>query len=158
MDEKKLEKLLRRYEAATKRLVEADRELVRERNDQYVTWEWVCWYLNVSRETAEKLLADQPISVFTKGVERFLRSTIVGFAEHNTVKVYERALVYLTKAPKQKADKTRSKSIASDEEIRAMAERGVMNFLANTNKRIERREAWEEKQKLKGKKLNDKKK
>ena len=47
MEDKKLAQLISRYEAATTRLIEADRELASFRDDQYVTWELVSWYISI---------------------------------------------------------------------------------------------------------------
>lgn len=82
-----LKELIERYEKATQRLIEAERELAALKEDKYVTWEWICDYFGVTRPTAMLMLAEEKLFVHGQQIKRFKKSQIIRFAERNSIKV-----------------------------------------------------------------------
>lgn len=148
MEDKQLEKFIRRYEAATKRLIEADRELVRLQDDQCVTWEWVCWYLNVDQAKAVRMLTKEAIYVFDGALMRFMKADIIRFAERHKTKVNELSQDFLlSKPPKEKAvlpgevSAPTPTTFAKFDDKQAIGDRYMRNFFARRDKAIERERA-----------------
>ncbi len=84
---KEVETLISRYEQATSRLIAAERELALFKEDQYVSWDWVCWYLDVERKAARMMLQEEKLLVYGRKIKKFRRSDVVRFAERHRIKV-----------------------------------------------------------------------
>ncbi|UFH55502.1 hypothetical protein [Spirosoma sp. KNUC1025] len=85
----KVKEMIDRYEKATQRLIDAERELAALKDDKYVTWEWVCEYFGISRSTAALMLAEEKAFVYGRQIKRFKKSVIIRFAEKNSIQVKE---------------------------------------------------------------------
>lgn len=81
---KQLQNIIDKYVAATNRLIEAEKELAVLKDDQYVNWNWIYQYFDVTRPTA--MLAEEEIFVYGRQVKRFRKSVILKFAERNSIK------------------------------------------------------------------------
>lgn len=148
MEDKGLEKFIRRYEAATKQLIAAERELARLRDDQHVTLEWVCWYLNVDQPRAVRMLAEEAVYVFDETLIRFLKADIIQFAKRHRMQVKELNRDFmLRKPPKDKevlpgqVSTPIPTTFAKFDDTQAIGDRYMKNFLARRDKAIERERA-----------------
>lgn len=143
---RQLEKMLKRFEKVTRHLIEAERELERQRNDQYVTWAWACWYLNVDEAKAVRMLADEPLYILDHSIERFLKSDIINFAKRHKIQVKERGDFILRKPPVEKqsskvSSKKASSIFTSEEDKRYEIEKIMRRIVENRDKAIDRRRA-----------------
>lgn len=146
MEEKQLEKLIRRLEAATARLIEADKELASLKDDQYVTWEWVCWYLNVDQPKAIRMLAEEAMYVFDGTLMRFMKADIIRFAKRHKTQVKELSCDFiLRKPPKVKEGVQDEVSVptgfAKFDDKRAEMDRMMARIMATRDKAIDRERA-----------------
>lgn len=80
-------KLVEEYKRIATQLEATERELEALKNDQYVTWEWVCQFFDVTKPTAMAMLADEKVFVYGRQIKRFKKSAILRFAERNSIKV-----------------------------------------------------------------------
>ena len=84
----RIARLVGRAEARLCELLgELRRELAALKDDQYVTWDWICQYFDVTRPTAMAMLANEKLFVYGRQVKRFKKSAILKFAERNSIKV-----------------------------------------------------------------------
>ena len=86
---KQVEELISRYELATARLIEAEKELEALKQDQYVNYDWVCAFFGISKATAMVMLENEKHFVYGQQIKRFKRSALIKFAEKNSIKVCE---------------------------------------------------------------------
>ena len=82
-----LPKLIDDYKRVAAELAEAQRELATLKDDQYVTWEWVCQFFSVTKPTAVAMLAEEKLFVYGQKVKRLKKSAVLKFAERNSIKV-----------------------------------------------------------------------
>ncbi|UHG93209.1 helix-turn-helix domain-containing protein [Spirosoma oryzicola] len=82
-----LPKLVEDYKRVATELKECQQELATLKDDQYVTWEWICQYFDISKSTAMLMLADEKLFVHGRQIKRFKKSAIIKFAERNSIKV-----------------------------------------------------------------------
>lgn len=82
----KLPEIVANYERIAAELAETRRELAALKDDQYVTWDWICAYFDVTRPTAMAMLAEEKLFVYGRQVKRFKKSVILRFAERNSIK------------------------------------------------------------------------
>ena len=79
--------LIERYQQATAKLEAAQKELERQKNDKYVTYEWVCDFFGLDRKTVNRMLQDEQVFAYGRQIKRFRRSAILAFAERHSLKV-----------------------------------------------------------------------
>ncbi|WP_338876938.1 hypothetical protein WBJ53_14880 [Spirosoma sp. SC4-14] len=82
-----LPQLIADYKRVAAELQECQKELAALKDDQYVTWEWICQYFDISKSTAMLMLADEKLFVHGRQIKRFKKSTILRFAERHSIKV-----------------------------------------------------------------------
>jgi len=82
-----LPNLIADYHKAMAELAEARKDLEAQKDDKYVSLDWVCRYFNVSKKTALIMLADEKMFVHGRHIKRFKRSDILRFAERHKINV-----------------------------------------------------------------------
>ncbi|GAB4052479.1 hypothetical protein [Spirosoma litoris] len=82
-----LPKLIEDYKRVSAELAQAQRELAALKDNQYVTWDWVCNFFGIDLKTAKLMLADEKLFVHNRQIKRFPKAAILSFAERNSVKV-----------------------------------------------------------------------
>lgn len=84
-----LPNFIEEYKRVATKLAEVEKELAALKEDQYVTWDWICTYFDVTKATAMQMLADEKLFVYGQQIKRFKRSAILKFAERNSIKLKE---------------------------------------------------------------------
>jgi hypothetical protein len=84
-----LPQLVADYKRVAADLAEAQKQLAALKDDQYVSWEWVCAYFGITKPTAVAMLQDEKIFAYGQKVKRLKKSMVLAFAERNSIKVKE---------------------------------------------------------------------
>ncbi|MBC3785748.1 helix-turn-helix domain-containing protein [Spirosoma utsteinense] len=82
-----LPKMVADHQKTTAQLIEAQRELSALKEDKLVTWDWVCAYFGVTKNTAVAMLENEKVFCYGRQVKRFRKADIIRFAERHTIKV-----------------------------------------------------------------------
>lgn len=82
-----LPKLIEDYKQAATKLAQTQKELASLKDDQYVSWEWVCQYFGITKPTAVAMLSEEKVFAYGQKIKRLRKSSILQFAERNSIKV-----------------------------------------------------------------------
>lgn len=88
-----LPNLIDEYKKTAAELAEVKRELELLKSDKFVTWEWVCDYFGITKRTAFLMLSEEKIFVHGHQLKRVKKSTVLRFAEKNSIKVKEISVI-----------------------------------------------------------------